>query len=102
MPGRVERFPSCIRIVVIVGAPCLPVTVLWVRTTPYSTTTCQQVAVASGMSSGVEQVGGVHYFLVGVSAGDGYLGELWLATPTGSGLHKMAQAQEWGLAGQML
>lgn len=69
-----------------------------VRTTPYSTITCQQVAVVSGMSSGVEQVGGVHYFqartLVGVSAGDGYLGESWLATSTGSGLHKMAQAQE--------
>lgn len=64
MPGRVECFPSCIWIVVIVGAPCLPVTVLRVRTTPYSTITCQQMAVVSGMSSGVEQVGGVHYFQV--------------------------------------
>lgn len=41
---------------------------------------------------------GAHYFqvrtLVGVSAGDGYLGESWLATPIGSGLHKMAHVQE--------
>lgn len=38
--------------------PGLPVTVLWVGTTQYSTITCQQVAVASGMSSGVELAGG--------------------------------------------
>jgi hypothetical protein len=29
-----------------------------------------------------------------VFAGDGYLGESWLVTPTGSGLPTMAQTQE--------
>lgn len=84
----------------MLGLSGLPVTALWVRTTPYSSITHQQVAVASGMSLGVELAGGwgVHYFqartLVGVSAGDGYLGESWLATPIGSGLPKMAHVQE--------